>query len=851
VTVAASPSPGASDAVWTLDPDAALAELGSRSTGLSAAEAAARLARYGPNTIERRKRSDTLTLLVRQFASPIILILVVATIISGLLGDVTDTVIILAIIGLSGLLGFWQERGAARSVEALLAVVEVKADVIRAGATASVSLEGVVPGDVAVLNAGDVIPGDCLVLESTSLLVDEAVLTGETYPVEKKSGQIAASAPVSDRTNALFLGTHIVSGSGRALVVATGLQTQFGRVSARLAQRPSPTGFQRGMTQFGFLLVRVMIVLVAVIFVANIVLARNFLDSALFALALAVGLTPQLLPAIVTISLSQGARLMARKRVIVKRLEAIEDFGAMSVLCTDKTGTMTVGTVELQAALGVDGAPSDAVKRLAYQNAKLQTGFANPIDQAIVQAVPASEAGSATRIAELPYDFSRTRLSVLVQDGATTQIITKGALDSVLGVCTQAQLPTGETVPIDSQRAQIQAAFTSLSAQGFRVLGVASRQMPGATSLAPTDESNLCFEGLLTFLDPPKASARQTIADLGAIGISVRMITGDNHLVAAHVAQLVGLDGSVVLTGEQIGTLDDAALAERAATTQVFAEIDPVAKERIIRALRTTGKVVGYMGDGINDAPALHAADVGISVDSAVDVAKQAAAIVLLDKDLGVLLEGVRQGRRTFANTMKYVFTTTSASFGNVLSMAIASIALPFLPLLAGQILLINFLTDFPATTIATDEVDPEQLERPHDWNIGFVRTFMIVFGSLSSIFDLLTFVVLPHATVADQTAFRSGWFIESVATELAVLFVLRTRRPFFRSRPSMLLVGASVLLGLVALAIPYSPLAIPLGLAGPSMALLGSLALITVAYVIANEIAKLPFYRRFTGATI
>jgi len=848
VTVAASPSPGASDAVWTLDPDAALAELGSRSTGLSAAEAAARLARYGPNTIERRKRSDTLTLLVRQFASPIILILVVATIISGLLGDVTDTVIILAIIGLSGLLGFWQERGAARSVEALLAVVEVKADVIRAGATASVSLEGVVPGDVAVLNAGDLIPGDCLVLESTSLLVDEAVLTGETYPVEKKSGQIAASAPVSDRTNALFLGTHIVSGSGRALVVATGLQTQFGRVSARLAQRPSPTGFERGMTQFGFLLVRVMIVLVAVIFVANIVLARNFLDSALFALALAVGLTPQLLPAIVTISLSQGARLMARKRVIVKRLEAIEDFGAMSVLCTDKTGTMTVGTVELQAALGVDGAPSDAVKRMAYQNAKLQTGFANPIDQAIVQAVPASEAGSATRIAELPYDFSRTRLSVLVQDGATIQIITKGALDSVLGVCTQAQLPSGETVPIDSQRAQIQAAFTSLSAQGFRVLGVASRQMPGATSLAPNDESNLCFDGLLTFLDPPKLSARQTIADLGASGISVRMITGDNHLVAAHVAQLVGLDGSVVLSGEQIGALDDATLAAQAATTQVFAEIDPVAKERIIRALRATGKVVGYMGDGINDAPALHAADVGISVDSAVDVAKQAAAIVLLDKDLGVLLDGVRQGRRTFANTMKYVFTTTSASFGNVLSMAIASLALPFLPLTAGQILLINFLTDFPATTIATDEVDPEQLERPHDWNIGFVRTFMIVFGSLSSVFDLITFVVLPHATAADATAFRSGWFIESVATELAVLFVLRTRRPFFRSRPSMLLVGASVLLGLVAVAIPYSPLAIPLGLAGPSMALLGSLALITVAYVIANEIAKVPFYRRLAG---
>ena len=846
-----SSSPTASDALWTLDPDAALAELGSRSSGLSPAEAATRLATYGPNALEGRKGSDALSLLARQFTSPIILILVLATIISGVLGDVTDTVIILAIIGLSGLLGFWQERGATRSVEALLAVVEVKAEVVRAGAIASLPLEEVVPGDITVLNAGDLVPGDCFVLESTSLLVDEAALTGETYPVEKKIGRIAASAPISERTNALFLGTHVVSGSSKALVVATGRQTQFGRVSARLAQRPSPTGFQRGMTQFGFLLVRVMIVLVAVIFVANIVLARNFLDSALFALALAVGLTPQLLPAIVTISLSQGARLMARKRVIVKRLEAIEDFGAMSILCTDKTGTMTIGTVELQAALGLDGQPNDAVKRLAYLNAKLQTSFVNPIDQAIVQGVPASEGDGATKLAELPYDFNRKRLSVLVADGATTQIITKGALDPLLAVCTSALLPSGESVPIDSQRAQIQAAFTSLSSEGFRVLGVASRPMPGATSLVPTDESNLCFDGLLTFLDPPKLSARQTIADLGASGISVRMITGDNHLVAAHVAQLVGLDGSVVLSGEQVDALDDATLATQAATMQVFAEIDPVAKERIIRALRTTGNVVGYMGDGINDAPALHAADVGISVDSAVDVAKQAAAIVLLDKDLGVLLDGVRQGRRTFANTMKYVFTTTSASFGNVLSMAIASIALPFLPLTAGQILLINFLTDFPSTTIATDEVDPEQLERPHSWDIGFVRTFMLVFGVLSSIFDLLTFVVLPHATAADATAFRSGWFIESVATELAVLFVLRTRRPFFRSRPSLLLVVASVALGLVTLAIPYSPLALPLGLAGPSMPLLGSLALITVAYVIANEIAKLPFYRRFTGATI
>ena len=845
MTAAASSSPDASPTLWTLDPDAALAQLGSGPGGLSAAEATARLARYGPNTLEERRRSDLLTLLLHQFTSPIILILIVATLISGVLGDITDTVIILAIIGLSGVLGFWQERGASRSVEALLAVVQVKAEVVRDGATTSVPLEEVVPGDVTVLNAGDVIPGDCLVLESNQLLVDEAALTGETYPAEKEVGTVAATAPVAQRSNALFLGTHVVSGSGRALVVTTGRQTQFGDVSARLAQKPAPTGFQRGMTQFGLLLVRVMIALVAGIFIANIILAKPLVDSALFALALAVGLTPQLLPAIVTISLSQGARLMSHKRVIVKRLEAIEDFGAMSVLCTDKTGTMTIGNVELQAALGVDSQPNDTVKRLAYLNAKLQTGFANPIDQAIVQEVSLPDAADAKRVAELPYDFTRKRLSVLVDDRGTAEIVCKGALDTVLAVCTQARLASGESVPIDNQRTQIQAAFANLSAQGFRVLGVASRQMPGATKLAPADESDLIFDGLLTFLDPPKDSATQTIADLAASGISVRMITGDNRLVAAHVAKLVGLDGSGVLSGDDIGKLDDAALATRVATTQVFAEIEPVAKERIIRALRATGKVVGYMGDGINDAPALHAADVGISVDSAVDVAKQAAAIVLLDKDLGVLLDGVRQGRRTFANTMKYVFTTTSASFGNVLSMAIASVVLPFLPLTAAQILLLNFLTDLPATTIATDEVDPEQLERPHAWDISFVRTFMIVFGSISSMFDILTFIVLRLGFSADASLFQSGWFIESTVTELAVMFVLRTRRPFFRSRPSLLLLGSSIAIGVLTLAIPYSPLAGPLGLVGPSLALLVTLAAITVAYVIATETAKVSFYRR------
>jgi Mg2+-importing ATPase len=828
---------------WAQPAEGALQQLGSRTDGLTAAEAGARLALYGPNTIGGANRTDAVTLLIRQFESPIILILVFATVLSGVLGDATDAVIILAIIALSGLLGFWQEHGAGRAVEALLAVVQVKAEVRRAGATVEVPLPELVPGDIVLLDAGDLIPGDCLVLESNSLLVDEAALTGETYPVEKTPGVVPADTPVEKRTNVVFMGTHVVSGGGTALVLQTGTATQFGRVSSRLRERPPVTGFERGMTAFGYLLLRVMVVLIVGTFIVNVLLARPLLDSALFSLALAVGLTPQLLPAIVTISLSQGARMMARERVIVKRLDAIEDFGAMSILCTDKTGTMTSGTVELQAALGVDGQPSDRVQRLATLNAALQTGFTNPIDASIVGA-SRIDLAAVTRLAELPYDFRRRRLSVLVRDGAAILMITKGALENVLAVCTNAEHASG-TADLAPLLPDLRTRYAALSSQGYRVLGVAIRDLASATRLTPADESAMTFVGFLTFLDPPKSDAADTIRDLAAYGISVRMITGDNRLVAAHVGQLVGLDGGTVLAGDEVESLPDEALPARVQGVTVFAEIDPTQKERIIRALRAGGNIVGYMGDGINDAPALHAADVGISVDTAVDVAKESAAIVLLDKDLRVLLDGVRQGRRTFANTMKYVYTTTSANFGNMLSMAFAAAVLPFLPLLADQILLINFLTDFPATTIATDNVDPEDLKAPRSWDIRSVRDFMIVFGVVSSAFDFLTFGVLRIGFGADATLFRSGWFLESVTTELTVLIVLRTRRAFFRSRPSRLLAGASAALAAVTLGVLYSPIAAPLGLEPLPPALLLALIAITVGYVAATELAKRVFYRR------
>jgi Mg2+-importing ATPase len=836
--------------MWSGSVAAALDLLESRATGLTTAEAALRLARLGPNTIEGRPPTDAFWLLVRQFKSPIILILVVATVLSGLLGDITDTVIILAIIVLSGLLGFWQERGAAQAVEALLAVVQVKAEVLRDGATVEVPVEDLVPGDIVQVNSGDVIPGDCLVIDSHRLLVDEAALTGETYPVEKTVGAVPMDSPIARRTNAVFMGTHVVSGSGSILVAQTGRATQFGRVSGRLATAHVATSFERGMAAFGYLLVRAMVVLVVAIFFINLALNRPLIDSALFSLALAVGLTPQLLPAIVTISLSAGARQMAREKVIVKRLDSIEDFGAMSVLCTDKTGTMTAGAVVLEGALGLDGQPSDIVHRLAYLNAHFQTGFNSPIDDAILTARDIKIAG-ARCLDELPYDFQRKRLSVLIVDGAMTQIVTKGALDNVLEACTLAEVSTGKVVDVATVKPQIKSRYEALSGEGYRVLGLATRDVGSATNLTADDESKLVFRGFLTFLDPPKESAKSTLADLAVAGISVRMITGDNRLVAAHVGAMVGLDATAVLTGEEIDGLDDVKLAARAGPVVIFAEIEPLAKERIVRALRASGAVVGYLGDGINDAPALHAADVGISVDTAVDVAKQAADIVLLEKDLGVVLHGVREGRRTFANTMKYVFTTTSANFGNMLSMAVAAAVLPFLPLLASQILIINFLTDLPATTIATDEVDPEQLEQPHSWDISFVRNFMFVFGAVSSVFDLLTFGVLILVFAADAVTFRSGWFLESVATELAVLFVLRTRRPFFRSRPGRLLALSSLGVAALTFAIPYSPIAGVLGLAGPAPALLATLVLITALYVAATEVTKHFFYavRALPGA--
>jgi Mg2+-importing ATPase len=829
---------------WNLPTDDLLAGLGSSPTGITSAQAQAQLAKYGANSLGKSKQASDLRLLARQFLSPIVLILVAATILALVLGDKLDSTIILIIIVISGLLGFFQERGAGRAITALLAVVEIKVKLVRDGTLQDVAMSAVVPGDVAQLSAGDLVPGDSIVLASNGLELDESALTGETFPVEKVPGAVKADAALNARTNMVFLGTHVSSGSGTVVVVTTGAATEIGKVSAQLSTAPPKTGFEKGLTAFGLLLTRIMLVLVVAIFVINLVLGRKPIDSVLFSLALAVGLTPQLLPTIVSISLAQGARVIARHRVIVRRLDSIEDFGAMTVLCSDKTGTMTEGKVILDSAIGLDGKPSDDVGRLAYLDASLQVGLKNPIDDAIIAGVTC-DVSKVVKLGELPYDFNRRRLSILFSDGGRVPtLVCKGALDAMIAACTTARTADGRVVPIQQVNDAVQKLFLSLSNEGFRVLGVATRELPGTKTLTLADESALTLVGFVTFADPAKPDAAATLGDLATNGISVRMLTGDNRLVAAHIAGEVGLDASTVLTGTEIDALDDKKLAVSAANVSVFAELNPIQKQRIVSAIRASGQVVGYLGDGINDSPALHAADVGISVDSAVAVAKEAAAIVLLDKDLGVLLDGMKQGRRTFANTMKYIFLTTSASFGNVLSLAVAAAVLPFLPLLASQILLINLLTDLPSTFIATDSVDAAQLRRPQHWNVKLIRNYMLVFGTLSSVFDLATFAVLEWGFHAKVHEFQSTWFVVSILTEVTVLFVLRTRRPFFRSRPSTWVIVASVFVAALALYLPYSPLAPTLSIIPVPGALLVASVVIVLVYLIANELVKRVFWK-------
>ncbi len=855
---------------WNQPVESLLAALRSSPTGLSAAEAGTRLAHLGPNSLETRKRAAWPGLFLGQFNSPIILILLFATVVSAVLQDWADAIIILAIILGSAILSFVQEYSASNAAEKLRAQIRIKATVVRDGQPQAIPAEEVVSGDVVLLSAGSLIPADGVLLEAKDFFVSQATLTGETFPVEKQVGDAPAGAGLVERTNCVFMGTSVRSGAARAVVVQTGKATAFGQIAARLQLRPPETEFERGIRRLGYLLSEVTFLLVFAVFAANVFFHKPVVDSLLFSLALAVGLTPQLLPAIININLARGSQRMAASGVIVRRLASIENFGSMDVLCTDKTGTLTEGVVRLDGALDVQGQPAEQVFRYAYLNAHFQTGLVNPLDEAIsAQAQP--DIAGIVKLDEIPYDFVRKRLGIVickgeaplptseaaphqagspapVDEGTCPLLITKGALESVLAACTQV-LDAGQTLPLDAaRRGQIEARYTAWSGQGYRVLGVAVKAVVRQLRYTRDDEQGMAFAGFLLFLDPPKPGVQATVADLAALGVQLKIITGDNRLVAQHTAEAIGLPVTGLLTGAELAALRDEALWQVADRANLFCEVDPNQKERIILALKKMGRVVGYMGDGINDAPALHAADVGISVDTAVDVAKEAADFVLLKQDLAVLHQGIVQGRTTFANTLKYVFMATSANFGNMFSVAGASFFLPFLPMLPKQILLINFLTDLPEMTIAGDNVDAVFVQRPRRWDIGFIRRFMLIFGPLSSLFDYITFgalLWLLRANPGREALFRTGWFVESVLSAALVVFALRTRLPLGRSRPSRAMLAVTAGVALAVLALPYSPLAGLLGFQPLSPVFLAVIALIVAAYLGLAELVKRYFYRR------
>ena len=825
---------------WTLTSDEIARQLESGSHGLSSAEAAARLRQYGRNAVRDRGQVSRLHTLLDQLRSPLLLLLIFAAAASGVTREWIDASIVLAIVLATVAIGYSREYRARAAADALRTRMHIRARVVRDGRSQAISSEEIVPGDLVHLSAGNLVPADAVILDASHFFVSEAVLTGESFPVHKRPGIANDTATLADRTNCVFLGTNVRSGSATCLVVRTGSHTEFGAIARKLTLRSPDTEFDRGVRRFGYLLTSAMTVLVLVVFMAHVLQGRPPVDTLLFAIALAVGLSPELLPAILSVNLARGAQMMAHRGVLVRRLNAIENLGSIDVLCTDKTGTLTEGVIRMQGAYDATGTLAPEVLELAACNAALETGLDNPLDDAILDACR-PDLSQVTKLAELPFDFVRKRVSVFVSDPEGIRLITKGTFHQVIALCTH----TADGALLDSlRRTQIEACFTRWSHDGIRVLAVAVRQLPRQGAYTRDDEHDMTFAGFLTFLDRPKEGVADAVAHLTSLGISTKVITGDNALVARHVATLVGLRSERILTGPELDELHDEALWHAAEKTDVFAEVDPNQKERIILALKKMGHVVGFLGDGINDAPAMHAADTSLSVEHAVDVAREAADFVLLERGLDVIRRGVEEGRKTFANTLKYVLITTSANLGNMVSMAAASLFLPFLPLLAGQILLNNFLSDVPALGLAGDRVDPELVDRPRRWDMRFIGRFMVVFGLVSSVFDLLTFAVLRLAFDAGPEVFRTAWFVESLLTELGVALVVRTRRPFFQSRPGRLLLVSTLVVTIVTFAVPFLPGAPLLGFVRLTPRLLAMISVITLLYLAATELAKHRFYR-------
>jgi Mg2+-importing ATPase len=834
----------ASNSYYSSDEKSLLISLGTRPEGLSYEEADRRLKEFGFNSLKRSVNHSNLRLFLNQFKNALTLILIASAILSFFLGEQTDAVIILVIVFASAILGFYQERGAANAVRKLLEMVCIDTRVVRDGREISVPIEHIVPGDIALLSAGDMVPGDCRLLESRDLFCNEATLTGETFPSEKKCSILTVPTRIAERTNTVFMGTNITSGMARAVVVKTGAETEFGTISQHLGHAQPETDFQKGIRHFGFFLMQITLVLMLGIFSINIALHKPILDSFLFSLAIAVGLTPQLLPAIISINLAKGASNMAKQKVIVKKLASIENLGSMNILCSDKTGTLTEGKVVVHRSVNYNGDEDEEVFKLAYLNAYFESGFLNPLDEAI-RTFGNPDISGMKKLDELPYDFIRKCLSIAVTGPSGNLIITKGAFDQVLGKCDFIEKSGGDFSAIDAVRKELIQRYQSFGREGYRIIAVAYKPVPPEFErMSKTDESKMCFKGMLLLSDPPKNDAAATIDELKKLGISLKVITGDSVSVAEHLSKQIGIDHPVICSGSDLSQMTSEALIQQANNINVFAAVEPNQKERILVALKKSGNVVGFIGDGINDAPALHTADVGISVDSAVDVAKEAADIVLLGKDLQVLISGVKEGRKTFANTLKYIFMATSANFGNMFSMAGSSLFLSFLPLLPKQVLLTNLLTDIPEMTIATDSVDSSMISQPRRINLAFIRKFMIVFGIISSIFDYITFGLLLFWLHANVDQFRTGWLIESVLSASAIVLIVRTSQPFYRSMPGRYLLLATVSVMMVVTFLPLTFFAPFLGIVPlPAIFYLWVLIIILL-YVMTAEIAKKIFYR-------
>lgn len=821
--------------------------------GLASSEARKRLGKPHGAALSDAQWWTAAKIFFAQINNPITLLLIGAALLSLWMREHIDATVILTIVFFSSLLSFWQEHTAMQAVARLLAMIATKATVRRDGATTDIPTDQVVPGDLVLLSAGKIIPGDCRLIEGHDLFVNEAALTGETFPVEKHVADVAEGASLVDRTNCVFQGTNVVSGAGEVIVVRVGADTELGSIANRLRLRPPETEFEHGIRHFGAMLMQVTMIMLLVIFMTHVWMKHLFVDTFLFALALAVGLTPQLLPAIISVTLAFGARKLAQQGVIVRKLSSIENFGGIDVLCSDKTGTLTEGVIEIAGAVDLEGKPSDRVMRLAYLNASMETGFQNPIDEAIrkIGSAAGLTLDRCTKRDEIPYDFVRKRLTVLADTPDGALVIVKGAESNVIEVCTRVATGNGESADFESLKAKLSEQYTEFGKQGLRVLGIASKPWTSNELLKHEDERDLTFEGFLLLRDPPKPNIGQTIVELKQMGVRLVMITGDNRHVAKRIATDIGCEHSDVVCGAEIHKMSDEALRRVVNRTNIFAEIEPNQKERIIRSYKSAGHVVGYLGDGINDATALHAADVGISVDSGVDVAKEAADIVLMQHDLQVLLEGIRQGRATFVNTLKYIFLATSANFGNMFSMAGASLFLPFLPLLPKQVLLTNLLTDLPEMMIAHDRVDEERLAKPQRWDLKMIQRFMLVFGAISSVFDFLTFACLWWIFGFQEYnpgEFRTGWFVESVVSACLIVLVMRSRKPFWQTHPAPVLAAANVVAIGTTIALPYTPLAEPLGFVALPVTTLAALLGIAGVYAATAETAKHWFFAHGNG---